>query len=98
LERRWGNAEQKPFILALFFNPWIQAKLFSAESSFNTPNRLFGIIKEVWARIYPNEQRTSQLLKDMQDYFHRRGIFSDNRMNLKDHEENSALEVREIIS
>ena len=83
LERRWkAVTEQDCFILAVFFNPYIRASCFNAESL--TPNRLIQMAKSAFKRFY-DEDADTEFIKAILDYSNRAGNYSDAAMLLDDH-------------
>ncbi|QRW17960.1 hAT family dimerization protein [Rhizoctonia solani] len=90
LERRWGKADQDPFILAVFLNPFIRARLFSRKNTSLNRSALYGIVKRVFRRVFCKENDL-ELYKAFLDYYNSRNEFHPDRW---DYEEQRAMHER----
>lgn len=52
LELRWGKADQEPFILCVFLNPFIRSRLFNPSNTDFCQARLYNIVERVFGRIF----------------------------------------------
>ena len=86
LEKRWAKADQDVFILAVFFNPYIRADLFSRKIIQLTPAGMYGIVKRMYKRVFREEPEFGLHVACM-DYYKCRSEFSDDAMHLNDLEE-----------
>jgi hypothetical protein len=94
LERRWAKADQTPFILAVFFNPFIRGRLFGSSTPLGTAAGIYGVVKEVWGRVFPDIEKGIELWEACIDYANGVNEFSDDAMNLAEIAGYYAKEVR----
>ncbi|KAF8671798.1 hypothetical protein RHS04_08128 [Rhizoctonia solani] len=90
LERRWGKADQDPFILAVFLNPFIRARLFSRQNTLLNRSALYGVVKRVFRRVFRKENDL-ELYEAFLDYYDFRSEFHPDRW---DYEEQRAMHKR----
>ncbi|CAE6454793.1 unnamed protein product [Rhizoctonia solani] len=90
LERRWGKADQDPFILAVFLNPFIRARLFSRQNTSLNRSALYGVVKRVFRRVFCRENDL-ELYEAFLDYYDSRNEFHPDRW---DYEEQRAMHER----
>ncbi|EUC55842.1 DUF659 family protein, partial [Rhizoctonia solani AG-3 Rhs1AP] len=96
LERRWGKADQDPFILAVFLNPFIRGRLFSRENTLLNRSGVYGVVKRVFRRIFRKENDL-ELYKAFLDYYEFRNEYSPDRWDYREqhavHEEHQQKRV-----
>ncbi|EUC58795.1 hypothetical protein RSOL_279600, partial [Rhizoctonia solani AG-3 Rhs1AP] len=90
LERRWGKADQDPFILAVFFNPFIRARLFNRKNKLLSRSALYGAVKRVFKHIFWKENDL-ELYEAFLDYYDSRNEFS---ADMWDYQEQQAVYER----
>ncbi|KDN35726.1 hypothetical protein RSAG8_11349, partial [Rhizoctonia solani AG-8 WAC10335] len=83
LERRWGKADQDPFILAVFLNPFIRGRLFSRDNTLLNRSGIYGVVKRVFRRIFRKENDL-ELYKAFLDYYEFRNEFSPDRWDYRE--------------
>ncbi len=100
LEKRWANADQDPFILAVFFNPYIRADLFNRRIIQFTPAGIYGIIRRVYKRIFRvgDDALDYELHSACMDYYNSREEFSDEAMSINHLEAAAKAKVHYNIS
>lgn len=81
LEKRWKAADQIIFILALFFNPYIRAKLFNSEAC--SLGDIIDMAKRTFTRLFQVEP-TFEFTSGIIEYARAEGAFSNDRMGLDD--------------
>jgi len=79
LEKRWKKADQDVFIVAVFLNPNIRAKLFRQE--FLTEAQLYNIVERLYERVMRCKADLG-FMDAYEDYKRSRGEFSDDNMSL----------------
>lgn len=52
LEKRWANADQHIFILAVVFNPYIRIQAFHPRNSFRTMGGVWPLVKAAYLRFF----------------------------------------------
>jgi hypothetical protein len=80
LEKRWAKADQDPFILTIFFNPYIHADLFNRKIIQFMPASMYGIVKCVYKCIFRTEP-DFDLHAACLDYYKCREEFSDDAVH-----------------
>ncbi|KEP46458.1 hypothetical protein V565_197830 [Rhizoctonia solani 123E] len=96
LERRWGKANQDPFILAVFLNPFIRGRLFSRENTLLNRSGVYRVVKRVFRRIFRKENDL-KLYKAFLDYYEFRNEFSPDRWDYREQQavhEEAAIKLR----
>ncbi|EUC57191.1 NUDIX domain protein, partial [Rhizoctonia solani AG-3 Rhs1AP] len=78
LERRWGKADQDAFILAVFLNPFIRARLFNPRNTLLNRWGLYGIVKRVFRRVF-RQENDLELHEAFNDYYESRNEFHPDR-------------------
>jgi hypothetical protein len=81
LKKRWEKANQDPFVLAIFFNPYIRADLFNRKIIQFMPAGMYGIVKHVYKHIFCTEP-DFDLHATCLNYYKCREEFSDDAMHL----------------
>jgi hypothetical protein len=79
LEKRWKKTDQDGFIVAVFLNPYIQARLFKQQ--FLTEAQLYNIVERVYERIMRCRADLG-FMDAFEDYKRSRREFSDDYMSL----------------
>lgn len=92
LERRWSKADQDPFILSVFLNPFIRGRLFSPENASLNRAAIYGTAKRVFRRIFRRDSDI-ELYRAVLDYYESRVEFHPDRWNYEDISKSSELEV-----
>ncbi|KAG8683728.1 hypothetical protein FRC11_013152, partial [Ceratobasidium sp. 423] len=93
LECRWGKADQDPFILAVFFNPFIRGRLFNCKNILLNRSALYGTIRWVFRRVFCKDNDL-ELYEAFLDYYESRNEFSPDRW---DYQEQHALHERAVF-
>ena len=79
LEKRWKKVDQDIFIVAVFLNPYIRAKLFRQE--FLMEAQLYNIVEWLYERLMRCKADLG-FMDAFDDYKRSRGEFSDENMSL----------------
>lgn len=90
LEKRWAQADQDIFIVAVFLNPYIRKHIFNPAAV--TESSLFSVVERVFERVF-NRRADLDLLKAFTDYAKGTEEFSDREMHLDQMAEMHAQEV-----
>lgn len=96
LEKRWKNADQDVFILALVFNPYIRRKAFKDGISFRTVAGLWEVVRRTYMRFYDKEP-DGIFRKNFTEYLGGTGKWSDERMSLVYHRDDAKTQVCLLI-
>ncbi|KDN35540.1 hypothetical protein RSAG8_11497, partial [Rhizoctonia solani AG-8 WAC10335] len=86
LERRWGKCDQDPFILAVFLNPFIRARLFNPNNTSLNRSALYGIVKRVFRRIFRRDTGID-LYEAFIDYYACRNEFNPDKWDYEESKE-----------
>ncbi|EJD35808.1 hypothetical protein AURDEDRAFT_40584, partial [Auricularia subglabra TFB-10046 SS5] len=95
LEKRWAQADQDVFLLALIFNPYIRLDCFADDSPFRTAGQIRQMAEAAFERFYgvpAGLDFTGELI----DYLHRRGHWSPDSMNLKNEKARATAEGKQV--
>lgn len=81
LEKRWANADQPIFILAVVLNPYIRARAFHPNSAYRTPAGLRSLVSDAFQRFF-GELPDYEMDSAFTDYVAWAGEWSAEGMNL----------------
>jgi hypothetical protein len=96
LERRWAKCDQDPFILAVFLNPFIRARLFNSQNTSLNRSSLYSIVKRVFRRVFRRDNDLG-LYEAFLDYYSSRNEFSPDRWDYEELRETYEKEVSAYI-
>lgn len=92
LELRWSKADQEPFILCVFLNPYIRCQLFNPSSTDFCQTRLYDVVERVFERVF-RKCADPGLLQAFTKYYGFEDQFSDLAWRLQHHKQNSEANV-----
>ena len=83
LECRWSKADQDPFILAVFLNPFLRACLFNPRNTSLNRSSIYGIVKRVFRCVFRRDNDL-ELHEAFMDYYEGRGEFHSDKWDYKE--------------
>ncbi|KAG8698408.1 hypothetical protein FRC09_007246 [Ceratobasidium sp. 395] len=85
LSKRWGKADQDPFIGATYVNPFYRHHLFNPNEPGLRPLGLYTILKRLFIRLFPHEDLlVGEFMQANATYAAAKGPFSDENMLLEE--------------
>ncbi|KAH9931247.1 ribonuclease H-like domain-containing protein, partial [Fomitopsis serialis] len=86
LEKRWKQADQEVFVLAVLFNPYLRRKAFNPDNALFTEASLWGMVDRCFRRMFPSPEYAPpdyEMRRAFTDYLTGLGTFSDEAMSLE---------------
>ncbi|TRM56789.1 ribonuclease H-like domain-containing protein [Schizophyllum amplum] len=96
LEKRWANADQPIFILAVVLNPYIRARAFHPNSAYRTPAGLRSLVSDAFQRFF-GELPDYEMDSAFTDYVAWAGEWSAEGMNLANTRQAAKAQVRLLL-
>jgi hypothetical protein len=82
--RRWSKADQDPFILSVFLNPYIRCRLFNPDNPSFCVSALYTVAKRVFERVFQRAP-DSRLFEAFISYYHWKDEFSMEQWHLEEY-------------
>jgi hypothetical protein len=92
LELRWSKADQEPFILCVFLNPYIRCRLFNPSNLDFCQTRLYNVVERVFERVF-RKPADQGLFEAFTKYYGYEDQFSNEEWRLQYHKEMSEKAV-----
>lgn len=94
LEKRWRQADQPIFILAVILNPYLRTRCFAPNSSYRTFATLWKLIDTTYKRVFETTESPNNACRAaFREYLAAEGDWSDESMDLQYHRDTASKVV-----